>query len=86
MSSYPTDSSPLTEAEIDEASHYSIAIRWAPDDQIFIAEIPELPGARTHGSTPAEAAQNAVEVGALWIRANRLWNRPIPEPKVLLTA
>ena len=40
-----------TPEELIEASRYSVEIHWSPEDQIFIADVPELPGIRTHGAT-----------------------------------
>jgi predicted RNase H-like HicB family nuclease len=74
---------PFTPEELAEASHYEIVIQWSEEDQIFIASVPELTGVVTHGNTPAEAAENAVEVAALWIYASRKQGDPIPEPRVV---
>jgi predicted RNase H-like HicB family nuclease len=35
--------------------HYSILIEWEPQDQIYIARVPELPHCITHGATYEEA-------------------------------
>jgi len=74
----------ITPEELDEASHYSVEIRWSPEDQIFIADVPELPGTRTHGATQAEAVEMAVEAAALWLAAARHYGEAIPEPRVLV--
>ena len=41
----------LTLEELVAASRYSILIRWSDEDLGYIAEVPELAGVRTHGST-----------------------------------
>ena len=74
---------PFSEEELADARRYSLVIQWSPEDAVFIAEVPQLPGAKTHGATPAEAAEMAAEVAALWIRMAKLWHEAIPEPHVL---
>jgi predicted RNase H-like HicB family nuclease len=74
---------PFTAEELAEASRYEIVIHWSDEDQVFIASVPELTGVVTHGNTPAQAAENAVEVAALWIYASRKQGQPIPEPRVV---
>lgn len=70
----------ITSEQLAEASQYSILIRWSPEDQIFIAEIPELNGAKTHGASAAEAAEMVTEVAALWLDMARElgWDIPVP--------
>ncbi len=34
---------------------YEISIYWSDEDQVFIAEAPELPGCMAHGATRPEA-------------------------------
>jgi predicted RNase H-like HicB family nuclease len=81
-----TDREPFTTEELSEASRYEIRIHWSKDDQLFIASVPELTGVVTHGNTPAEAAENAVEVAALWLYVSRKQGDPIPEPRTLALA
>ena len=60
---------------------YKINIYWSDEDQVFIAEVPELPGCMTHGDTHAAALANANEAIQLWIdTANEFRDRG-PEPK-----
>jgi predicted RNase H-like HicB family nuclease len=74
---------PFTAEELAEASRYEIVIQWSEEDQVFIASVPELRGAKTHGNTPAEAAEKAVEVAASWIYGSRQLGHEVPEPRVL---
>jgi predicted RNase H-like HicB family nuclease len=60
---------------------YQPIIYWSDEDDVFIAEIPELPGCMTHGSTQEEALQNAQEAAELWIETAQEFGRPIPEPE-----
>ncbi len=69
----------------DTRYHYSVLIRWSDEDGVFIADVPELPGCRTHGATYQEAAEKVQEVMVLWIESETLAGRPIPQPRVLAT-
>jgi predicted RNase H-like HicB family nuclease len=63
---------------------YSIVIQWSERDQAYLANVPELPGCRTHGDTYAEALKNALEVIELWLEAAKASGRTIPPPKILV--
>jgi len=60
---------------------YEIIIYWTNEDQVFVAEVPELPGCMAHGGTPGEALANAHEAIQLWIDTAREFGDLIPEPK-----
>lgn len=60
---------------------YGVVIYWSDEDQLFIAEVPELPGCVTHGETPDAALANAHEAIELWIDTAREFGNPVPEPK-----
>ena len=60
---------------------YEIIIYWSNDDQVFIAEVPELPGCAAHGRTPSEALANCQEAITLWLDTSKEFGREIPEPK-----
>lgn len=60
---------------------YEIIIYWNEADEIFVAEIPELPGCMAHGSSPEEALQNARQAMDLWLETAREYGDPVPEPK-----
>ena len=60
---------------------YEVIIYWSNEDQVFVAEVPELPGCMAHGDTNAEALSNADEAIQLWIDIAEEFGDPIPEPK-----
>lgn len=60
---------------------YEIIIYWSDDDQVFIADVPELPGCSAHGMTHEAALSNAKEAIQLWIDTAREFGNAIPEPK-----
>lgn len=60
---------------------YEIIIFWSEEDQVFVAEVPELPGCSAHGATHEAALTNAQEAIRLWIDTAREFGDPIPAPK-----
>ena len=59
---------------------YHVIIEWSPEDDLFIAEAPELPGCLSHGDTREEALASITEAMDLWIDTARELGRPIPTP------
>lgn len=59
---------------------YMVHVRWSEEDRAYIAEVPELPGCATHGSTYEAAIKNAQDAIASWIEAAEESGYPIPEP------
>ncbi|MDF0667210.1 MAG: type II toxin-antitoxin system HicB family antitoxin [Nitrospira sp.] len=64
---------------------YEVIIYWSSEDQVFIAEVPELPGCAADGATYQEALANVEVVIQEWIETAKELGRPIPEPKGRLT-
>ena len=60
---------------------YEILIYWSNEDQVFVAEVPELPGCAAHGDTEEVALENVKEAIKLWIDTAREFGDPIPQPK-----
>jgi predicted RNase H-like HicB family nuclease len=60
---------------------YEIIIYWSNQDQVFVAEVPELPGCMAHGETQAAALTSANHAIQLWIDTAREFGDPVPEPK-----
>lgn len=60
---------------------YEVVIYWSDEDQVFIAEVPELPGCVTHGDTQVAALANADEAIQLWIATAEEFGDPIPVQK-----
>ena len=60
---------------------YEVIIYWSNEDDIFVAEVPELPGCTAHGDTKAAALANADEAIQLWIDTAVEFGDPVPEPK-----
>jgi predicted RNase H-like HicB family nuclease len=62
---------------------YAMRLDWDPDDRIFVATVPELPGCRTHGRTRAEAVRNGEEAIAAWLGGAQRFGDPLPAPAVV---
>jgi len=60
---------------------YEIIIYWSNEDQVFVAEVPELPGCMAHGETQEAALARANEAIQLWIDTAREFGDPVPEAK-----
>ena len=62
-------------------NRYEIILYWSPEDEAFIAEVPELAGCAADGVTRQEALANAEVVISEWLETARELGRPVPEPK-----
>jgi predicted RNase H-like HicB family nuclease len=60
---------------------YEIIIFWSDEDNVFVAEAPELPGCMAHGETHLIALENINIAMKLWIKTAKEFNEPVPEPK-----
>jgi len=60
---------------------YKVIIYWSDEDQVFIAELPELPGCMAHGESQESALKNAQEAIQLWIDTANEFGEPVPVPK-----
>ncbi len=56
-------------------------IYWSNEDQLFGADVPELPGCMAHGDTAQDALAQAQEAMALWIETTTEFGDPVPEPR-----
>lgn len=60
---------------------YQVLIYWSEEDEAYIAEVPELPGAMADGETRQEALKNAETIIQEWIETARELGRPVPAPQ-----
>ena len=65
----------------NNTNRYEVIIYWSSDDNGFIAEVPELPGCMSDGSTQQEALSNVQVIMQQWIDTAKSLGRAIPEPK-----
>lgn len=60
---------------------YEIIIYWSDEDQVFVTEVPELPGCMAHGETREAALKHAQEAISLWIDTAEEFVDPVLQPK-----
>lgn len=60
---------------------YEIIPYWSREDQVFIAEVPELAGCMAHGTTQEEVLSIINQAIGLCIDTAREFGDPIPEPR-----
>lgn len=65
----------------DEPLRYEVIIYWSPEDEAFIAEIPELPGCAADGQKPHDALAAVEQVAREWIETATELGRPVPDPR-----
>lgn len=62
-------------------THYEIILYWSKQDQVYIAEAPELPGCMAHGESQELALANIQQAVQLWLDTAKEFGDAIPEPK-----
>ena len=60
---------------------YETIIYWSQEDNVFIVDVPELPGCKAHGDTSQLALENAQDAIDLWLETAKEFGDAIPEPK-----
>lgn len=60
---------------------YPILLVPDPEDGVWYAKIPLLPGCISDGDTPHEALENIREALTGWVEASLKHGDPIPEPE-----
>lgn len=60
---------------------YEAILYWSEEDEVLVAEAPELPGCAAHGDTQEAALGNILKAIRLWIETAREFGEPVPEPK-----
>ena len=60
---------------------YEIILYWSNEDQVFIAEAPELPGCTAHGDSQEAALRSVNDAMQFWIESAQELGRLVPPPK-----
>ncbi len=60
---------------------YEIIIFWSNEDNVYVADVPELAGCMAHGASYESALANAKQAIELWIETAKEFGVPIPKPK-----
>jgi len=53
---------------------YEIIIYWSNEDELYIAEVPALPGCIAHGNSEESALKSIKEAMSLWLDTARELN------------
>lgn len=67
--------------EEDKIRGYILEVYRDPEDQSWVAEVPDLPGCVAAGETAAEALEEAGDAIEAWIEAAEADGRPVPGPR-----
>ena len=60
---------------------YEIILYWSEEDQVYVAEVPELSGCMAHGDSHEAALVNVKDAVQLWVDTAQEFGDPVPEPK-----
>lgn len=60
---------------------YHINVFWSDEDELWIADVPDLRPCSAHGDTPEEALAEARVVIDMWIEHAKDRGHPVPEPR-----
>ena len=60
---------------------HQILLSWSDDDQLYVAQVPDLPGCMAHGDSEVEAVRSARPAIELYINDLTEFGEPLPEPK-----
>ena len=60
--------------------HYPINLFWSDEEDVWIAEVPDLRPCAAHGATREEALANIRDAIDGWLAVARDKGFPIPEP------
>ncbi|MEX0661115.1 MAG: type II toxin-antitoxin system HicB family antitoxin [Balneolaceae bacterium] len=60
---------------------YEIILYWSDKDNLYIAEVPELPGCSAHGRSREKALKNSARAIRLWVETAKEFGDSVPEPK-----
>jgi predicted RNase H-like HicB family nuclease len=60
---------------------YAIIVYWSDEDDVWIAEAPDLEPCAAHGATPEQALAELRVAMELWLEVARERGLPVPEPR-----
>ncbi|MDQ3601662.1 MAG: type II toxin-antitoxin system HicB family antitoxin [Actinomycetota bacterium] len=65
---------------------HRIEVFWSDEDEVWIADVPDLPMCAAHGLTPQEAVGEVEQAIEAWLDAARATGRPAPKPSSRATS
>lgn len=61
--------------------HYHINLFWSGEDNLWIADVPDLKGCSAHGHSPLEAVEQVRDAIEGWIETAREIGLDVPDPR-----
>jgi len=61
-------------------ARYGIELFWSTEDEVWIADVPDLPFCSGHGATTQDALRAVEEAAEAWLSSASATGRTIPEP------
>ena len=61
--------------------HYHINLFWSEEDQLWIADVPDLKHCSAHGHSPLEAVREVRDAIEGWLETANECGIEIPEPR-----
>ena len=65
---------------VTAANEYQLVLYWSKEDEVYLAEAPDLSGCITHGATEEEALANGRDAIVSWLEAADEFKIPVPTP------
>lgn len=62
-------------------SQYEMIIYWDKTNNIYVVEVPELPGCMAHGKSKKEALEHVENAVGFWLKTAKEDGIQIPVPK-----
>ena len=62
-------------------NNYEMIVWWSREDDVFVVDVPELPGCMAHGKTRVAAIKNAEDAIAFWIKTAKEDGLTVLQPK-----
>jgi len=59
---------------------YRLEVFWSHEDELWIADVPDLPLCSAHGPAPHKAVAEVEQAIEAWLDAARATGRPVPKP------
>ncbi|MGQ0717612.1 MAG: type II toxin-antitoxin system HicB family antitoxin [Pseudonocardiales bacterium] len=59
---------------------YRIEVFWSDEDELWIADVPDLPLCSAHGQAPHEAVAEVEQAIEAWLEVARATGRLVPKP------
>jgi len=60
---------------------FQILVAWSPEDQVYVAQVPDLPGCIAHGRSEQDAVENAKSAIEVYLEDLSESGDAIPEPR-----